>query len=151
MEKNERMKKIAQLLAECDDAELDQLSVVLATTKENQQTVEDAVNHLLLTIGVPDALKGHRCLRKAIVMAVEDEFLCDKITTRLYPVVAKACGTTASRTERAIRHAIEVAWDRCELEILNRYFGNTISPNKGRPTNGEFIARMANIIRAQCR
>lgn len=149
MENNARMKAIAQLLAECNDEELDKLSAILTPADRIQKTVGEAVDQLLLELGVPDALKGYRCLQNAIAMTVEDPSLVDGITSRLYPEVAKVCDTSGSKVERAIRHAIEAGWDRCDLDTIMHYFGNTISPNKGKPTNGEFVARAANIIRKQ--
>jgi two-component system response regulator (stage 0 sporulation protein A) len=109
--------------------------------------VETRVRNALLNMGVPDSLLGHSYLVTAITMAVANADMINRITTKLYPAVAAAHLTTASRTERAIRHAIEVAWDRGDPEVLTSYFSYTVSPNKGKPTNGEFIARIANVVR----
>ena len=109
--------------------------------------VETKIRWILLEIGVPDALLGHSYLMSAIKLAVEDARACNAITKELYPRVAAMHLTSSSRVERAIRHAIEAAWDRCDLEVLARYFGNTIHAAKGKPTNGEFIARIANVVR----
>ena len=102
---------------------------------------------MLLDIGVPEHIKGHRYLVRAIRLAVQDPELVEAITKGLYPAVAQAFNATPSRVERAIRHAIEIALNRCDLDTLNRYFGNTMSPSKGKPTNGEFIARISNAVR----
>ena len=104
------------------------------------------VTQILHEIGVPAHIKGYQYLREAILMAVEDMSVIDGITKILYPAVAKRCNTTASRVERSIRHAIEVAWDRGDLETLQRYFGYTVSNLRGKPTNSEFIAMIADRI-----
>lgn len=105
------------------------------------------VDGILAEIGVPCHIKGHRYLISAIECAVQNPAVIDAITKELYPCIAKKHDTTPSRVERAIRHAIEVAWDRGDLDTLQRYFGNTISISKGKPTNSEFIARMSNLVR----
>lgn len=105
------------------------------------------IRRLLLEIGIPDHLLGHGRLVTAIALVVEKPDLLGAITCELYPEVGKIHNTTKHRVERAIRHAIEVAWDRGDLDVLMDLFGNTISRSKGKPTNSEFIARAANIIR----
>ena len=99
--------------------------------------------HLIHEIGVPAHIKGYQYLREAIILTVEDMDVINAITKVLYPQVAKTFQTTPSRVERAIRHAIEVAWDRGDLETLQRFFGYTVSNTKGKPTNSEFIAMIA--------
>ena len=94
-------------------------------------------------IGVPAHIKGYQYLREAIIIAVNDIEVINAVTKVLYPAVAKRFSTTPSRVERAIRHAIEVAWDRGDLETLQKYFGYTVSNAKGKPTNSEFIAMIA--------
>ena len=94
-------------------------------------------------IGVPAHIKGYQYLREAIMIAVDDMDVINAVTKVLYPEVAKRFNTTPSRVERAIRHAIEVAWDRGDLETLQKYFGYTVSNAKGKPTNSEFIAMIA--------
>ena len=94
-------------------------------------------------IGVPAHIKGYQYLREAIMIAVDDMDVINAVTKVLYPEVAKRFSTTPSRVERAIRHAIEVAWDRGDLETLQKYFGYTVSNAKGKPTNSEFIAMIA--------
>ena len=98
---------------------------------------------MLHEIGIPAHIKGYHYLRDAIMMAVEDMDVLNAITKILYPTVAKKYQTTSSRVERAIRHAIEVAWDRGDLETLQKFFGYTVSNTKGKPTNSEFIAMIA--------
>ena len=109
------------------------------------------VTEILHQIGVPAHIKGYYYLRSSIKMVVEDQSILSAITKRLYPDVAKENGTTASRVERAIRHAIEVAWDRGDLETLQKYFGYTVSNVKGKPTNSEFIAMIADRLQLQQR
>lgn len=104
------------------------------------------VTEILHQIGVPAHIKGYYYLRSSIKMVVEDQSILSAITKRLYPDVAKENGTTASRVERAIRHAIEVAWDRGNVEVLEQYFGYTINSSRGKPTNSEFIAMIADKI-----
>ncbi|MBR3997174.1 MAG: sporulation transcription factor Spo0A, partial [Clostridia bacterium] len=94
-------------------------------------------------------IKGYQYLRTAILMAVHDGDIINSVTKVLYPSVAKKYDTTTSRVERAIRHAIEVAWDRGDVETLNSYFGYTIQNSRGKPTNSEFIAMIADNLRLQ--
>lgn len=105
------------------------------------------VTEILHQIGVPAHIKGYHFLRDAILMNVEDPTLINAVTKRLYPAIAKKNDTTASRVERAIRHAIEVAWDRGDVDTLNSYFGYTIHNLRGKPTNSEFIAMIADKMR----
>ncbi len=112
---------------------------------------EYLVRELLLELGAPDHLVGHPYVVQAIVLVVQDRTYIDSITFGLYPQLAAMFDSTASRVERAIRHLIEVTWARGDWEVLNRYFGNTISAEKGKPTNGEFIARMANVVKQRLR
>ena len=107
------------------------------------QSLESVVTSIIHEIGVPAHIKGYQYLREAIIMTVEDMDVINAVTKVLYPEVSKKFGTTASRVERAIRHAIEVAWDRGDLETLQKYFGYTVSNAKGKPTNSEFIAMIA--------
>ena len=97
-------------------------------------------------IGVPAHIKGYQYLRKAIMLCVEDSEMMGSVTKILYPTVAKEFKTTSSRVERAIRHAIEVAWDRGDVDVLSSYFGYTIQSQRGKPTNSEFIAMIADKI-----
>ncbi len=114
-----------------------------------EKNVEEIIRRILLELGVPDHIKGQRYLVTALTIAVKDQTAVDSMTGYLYPTVAKQYDTTSTRVERAIRHAIEVAWDRGDLEVLEQYFGNSVSRHKGKSTNSEFIARIANVVRAQ--
>ena len=105
------------------------------------------ITDIIHQIGVPAHIKGYHYLREAIMMAVDDIDIMNSVTKCLYPSVAKKHGTTSSRVERAIRHAIEVAWDRGDVDVLNSYFGYTIHSGKGKPTNSEFIALIADKLR----
>ena len=109
--------------------------------------LETQVTKVIHQIGVPAHIKGYQYLRTAIMMTVNDNDIINSVTKILYPTVAKRYGTTSSRVERAIRHAIEVAWDRGDVDILNAYFGYTIQNNRGKPTNSEFIAMIADNLR----
>ena len=115
----------------------------------SRQSLETLVTAIIHEIGVPAHIKGYQYLREAILIAVEDMDVINAVTKVLYPEVAKRFGTTASRVERAIRHAIEVAWDRGDLETLQRYFGYTVNSAKGKPTNSEFIAMIADRLQQQ--
>ncbi len=101
------------------------------------------VTEILHQIGVPAHIKGYHYLRDSIIMAIENPEIINAVTKQLYPNVAKRYNTTSSRVERAIRHAIEVAWDRGDVDVLNSYFGYTIHNTRGKPTNSEFIAMIA--------
>ena len=117
--------------------------------RDRGQNLEAVVTSIIHEIGVPAHIKGYQYLREAILLAVADREVINAVTKVLYPEVAKRFGTTASRVERAIRHAIEVAWDRGDLETLQRFFGYTVSNTKGKPTNSEFIAMISDRIRLQ--
>ena len=145
---SELEKKVNALIALCtanDEVEkssiIDQLKGLASSAKKI------SVADVLLEIGVPDAISGHRYVKYAIELATANPEIVHFMTKGLYPEVAKRFGTTPSRAERAIRHAIESAWDRGDLDVLERYFGNTVSISKGKPTNSEFIARIANYLR----
>ena len=118
-------------------------------TPKAYQNLETLITSIIHEIGVPAHIKGYQYLREAILIAVDDMDVINAVTKVLYPEVAKRYGTTASRVERAIRHAIEVAWDRGDLETLQKYFGYTVSNAKGRPTNSEFIAMIADRLQLQ--
>ena len=109
--------------------------------------LEITVSEIMHQIGVPAHIKGYQYLRTAILLAIETPDLMSSVTKVLYPTVAKTYATTASRVERAIRHAIEVAWDRGDIDVLSSYFGYTIQNSRGKPTNSEFIAMIADKIR----
>ncbi len=112
-------------------------------------SLEIKVTEMLHQIGVPAHIKGYNYLRDSIMMSVANPDIINSVTKRLYPTVAQKYVTTSSRVERAIRHAIEVAWDRGDIDILNSYFGYTIHNDRGKPTNSEFIAMLADKLRLQ--
>lgn len=116
-----------------------------------EHDLEQDVTDMIHEIGVPAHIKGYQYLREAIMMAVEDIDMLNSITKVLYPTIAKKFQTTPSRVERAIRHAIEVAWSRGRMETLDALFGYTVNTGKGKPTNSEFIALIADRIRLQYR
>ena len=109
--------------------------------------IETQVTKIIHQIGVPAHIKGYQYLRTAILLTVRDNDIINSVTKVLYPSVAKKYQTTTSRVERAIRHAIEVAWDRGDVDTLNSYFGYTVQNNRGKPTNSEFIAMIADNLR----
>ena len=111
--------------------------------------IETQVTKIIHQIGVPAHIKGYQYLRAAILMTIKDSDAINSVTKVLYPSVAKKYQTTTSRVERAIRHAIEVAWDRGDVDTLNSYFGYTIQNSRGKPTNSEFIAMIADNLRLQ--
>lgn len=117
------------------------------TLKTNQNDLEVMITDIIHQIGVPAHIKGYQYLRDAITLAVNQPDIINAVTKRLYPTVAKNYETTSSRVERAIRHAIEVAWDRGDVDILNSYFGYTIHNSRGKPTNSEFIAMISDKLR----
>jgi len=119
------------------------------TYTPSQKDLEASVTRIIHEVGVPAHIKGYQYLRDAIIMAIKDMDIINSITKQLYPSVARNYNTTPSRVERAIRHAIEVAWDRGEVETLDKLFGYTIQTSKGKPTNSEFIAMIADKLRLQ--
>ncbi len=125
-------------------------SVISASTSEmtiTENNLESVITDIIHDIGVPAHIKGYSYLREAIGLCIKDDEFINSITKLLYPTVAKNFSTTSSRVERAIRHAIEVAWNRGREEILTDIFGYTIDTNKGKPTNGEFIAMISDSIK----
>ncbi len=122
---------------------------IVPLRRNDKSSIEAMVTGIIHEIGVPAHIKGYQYLREAIIIAVNDMDVINAITKVLYPQVAKTFGTTPSRVERAIRHAIEVAWDRGDLDTLQRFFGYTVSNTKGKPTNSEFIALIADKLQLQ--
>ena len=116
---------------------------------EAKDNIELKVTRILHQIGIPAHIKGYHYLRNSIVESVNNPEVIDCVTKSLYPMVAKRYKTTSSRVERAIRHAIEIAWDRGNFDVLNNYFGYTIHNLKGKPTNSEFIAMISDRLRLQ--
>ncbi len=123
-----------------------------APLKVERNTVSDSDLEIMITdiihqIGVPAHIKGYHYLRDAIILSIKNTEIINSVTKLLYPTVAKKYSTTSSRVERAIRHAIEVAWDRGDIDVLNSYFGYTIQNERGKPTNSEFIAMISDKLR----
>ena len=117
----------------------------------NEPELETMVTEIIHEIGVPAHIKGYQYLREAIILTIKNMDIINAVTKELYPAVANRFKTTPSRVERAIRHAIEVAWDRGDLETLQRFFGYTVSNIKGKPTNSEFIAMIADNLSLRLR
>ena len=118
---------------------------------EDDFDLEAQVTRIIHQVGIPAHIKGYQYLRSAIMMVVKDTRIIGEVTKTLYPSVAKEFSTTSSRVERAIRHAIEVAWDRGDVDMLSSLFGYTIQGGKGKPTNSEFIAMIADNLRLRMR
>ena len=121
------------------------VSYVISNKKllNEEKTMEMKVTELIHEVGVPAHIRGYQFVREAILLAIKSRDYIDSVTKVLYPSLAEAFNTTPSRVERAIRHAIEVAWNRGSVDVHNKVFGYTINSNKGKPTNAEFIAKIA--------
>ena len=132
---------------ETEDNNNSQQELIIPAKEEKIRDLEKDVTDMIHEIGVPAHIKGYQYLREAIMMSVEDSEMLGSVTKILYPTIAKKFQTTPSRVERAIRHAIEVAWSRGKMETLDALFGYTVSNGKGKPTNSEFIALIADRIR----
>ena len=115
--------------------------------RNQDMDLQVTVSEIMHQIGVPAHIKGYQYLREAIVLSINDREMMSSVTKVLYPTVAKMFSTTSSRVERAIRHAIEVAWDRGDVDVLSSYFGYTIQNTRGKPTNSEFIAMISDKLR----
>ena len=126
--------------------EAEELPTTPREIRAQSDDLEAAVTEVIHEIGVPAHIKGYQYLREAIILTINDMEIINAVTKVLYPAVAKKFGTTSSRVERAIRHAIEVAWDRGDLDTLQKFFGYTVSNIKGKPTNSEFIAMIADCL-----
>ena len=137
------------LVDRLEELSIDSARPILPRRPAPGQSIETLVTGIIHEIGVPAHIKGYQYLREAIIIAVNDMDVINAITKVLYPQVAKTFQTTPSRVERAIRHAIEVAWDRGDLDTLQRFFGYTVSNTKGKPTNSEFIALIADRLQLQ--
>lgn len=148
------MKRINQL-AGVEDKEENKMqyakAILAGKDSGDEKSLEIEITNIIHEIGVPAHIKGYHYLRDAIIMVVEDIELLGAVTKELYPAIAKANNTTPSRVERAIRHAIEVAWNRGKLETINALFGYTVQNDKGKPTNSEFIAIIADKLRIERR
>ncbi len=144
--------RICEIIREFAQAPKPGITAVPAPAKSARKEecdLETLVTEFIHELGVPAHIKGYQYIRSAIIMVVENMDLLNFITKQLYPEIAKAYNTTASRVERAIRHSIEVAWSRGKPETMNEIFGYTIHTGKGKPTNSEFIAMVADRIRLQ--
>lgn len=143
--------RIRQLKGTSDSYAARQESVPNAKPLYTQtfKNLESEVTNIMREIGVPAHIKGYQYLRDAIIMVVKNIDVINSITKQLYPLVAEMYSTTPSRVERAIRHAIEVAWGRGQIDTINSLFGYTINMSKGKPTNSEFIAMIADKLRLQ--
>lgn len=134
-------------------ANVDNKTQLISSNFENkaktEQDIETKVTSVIHELGVPAHIKGYQYIRTAILMVIENMDMLNYITKRLYPEIAKKYSTTSSRVERAIRHSIEVAWTRGRAETMNEIFGYTVHTGKGKPTNSEFIAMVADRIRLQ--
>ena len=120
-----------------------------ALPEKPEPDVEAQVTHLIHQVGIPAHIKGYQYLRTAILMTMRNTDIINSVTKELYPSIARQYHTTSSRVERAIRHAIEVAWDRGDYDVLSNLFGYTIQTSRGKPTNSEFIALIADNLRLQ--
>ena len=134
---------LSQVDSMCNDNSTVKKQKIVYTEQQQIAIITD----MLLQIGVPAHIRGYHYLREAIYLSVNDTTMMSSVTKQLYPSVAKIFKTTASRVERAVRHGIEVAWDRGDVDVLNSYFGYTIQNSRGKPTNSEFIAMISDKIR----
>ena len=128
-----------------------QRGVSVRSRQNKEVNLETKITSILHEIGVPAHIRGYHYMREAILMAVDNLDILNYITKELYPTIARKCNTTPSRVERAIRHAIEVAWNRGKVEVIDSLFGYTINNHKGKPTNSEFIALIADRLRLELR
>ncbi|MBP8639901.1 MAG: sporulation transcription factor Spo0A [Oscillospiraceae bacterium] len=138
-----RIRQVTSISRASNSVNSKQQGVDMHQRKDNLEAVVTEVIH---EIGVPAHIKGYQYLREAIILTINDMDIINSVTKVLYPTVAKKFSTTPSRVERAIRHAIEVAWDRGDIETLQKFFGYTVSNVKGKPTNSEFIAMIADCL-----
>lgn len=137
---------LAERILKMNNKEAD-LTVIHSFNNSKDSDLELMITEIIHQIGVPAHIKGYHYIREAITIAVNNADIINSVTKQLYPMVAKKYQTTSSRVERAIRHAIEVAWDRGDIDVLNSYFGYTIHNERGKPTNSEFIAMIADKLR----
>ena len=142
---------VADKESDCDQVRNEVRQMLALRKASHAYDPEYWIRELLLELGAPDHLSGHPYVVQAILLVIQDRTYINSITFALYPELATMFDTTSSRVERAIRHRIEVTWARGDFDVLNRYFGNTVSAEKGKPTNGEFIARIANIVKQKLR
>lgn len=151
-----KLEKTVEALRRCiPAAEFEKAMAEVEETEAKTVTpahdIEKLTQELLTELGTPGHIKGHRYMVTALRMIVDDPTVLDVVTSELYPGVAVVHNTTGPRVERAIRHAIEITWDRIDPDDMRRYFGNTVSPEKGKPTNSEFLSRVGNIVRQRAK
>ena len=144
-----RIKEVKQGMIETGKTNVRKLSIQNSFESVSEENLESSITEIIHEVGVPAHIKGYQYIREAIIMAVNNMEVINSVTKQLYPTLAKKFKTTPSRVERAIRHAIEVAWARGEVDVNNQMFGNTISATKGKPTNSEFIAMIADKLRLE--
>lgn len=144
-------KRIFQIsnLSSIKDSPKEELSVLDNQITDEENTIENDVTEIIREIGIPAHIKGYQYIREGIMMAIKDMNMLNFITKLLYPTIAKKYKTTSSSVERAIRHAIEVAWNRGKIDVIEEMFGYTVSAGKGKPTNSEFIALIADKLRIE--
>ena len=131
---------LKQILQRCDDVMNINTNLI---TKSKSRIVDEKISNIFITVGIPAHIKGYQFLREAIKMAIDTPDIINSITKKLYPAIAEKFDTSASKVERAIRHAIEVAWNRGKIENINSIFGLKVYTSNEKPTNGEFIALVA--------
>ena len=146
---NEMVLNRVRALKNCAEAGKQKANLIHCESRGELENLENDVTDMIHEVGVPAHIKGYQYLRDAIMMVIREPEMLNSITKILYPTIAKRNQTTPSRVERAIRHAIEVAWSRGNMDIINSLFSYTVSTGKGKPTNSEFIALIADKIRLQ--
>ena len=134
------IKRLTELLT---SSQMQSIQSVTATQRVFNRALEEKITNIFITVGIPAHIKGYQFLREAIKMAIDSPEIINSITKKLYPNIALRYDTTPSKVERAIRHAIEVAWNRGKIENINALFGVKVYANNEKPTNGEFIALVA--------
>ena len=141
------LNRIKHIQNEVQNLQKEKIKTIDYTGGMKEISLENRVTDMIHEIGIPAHIKGYHYLREAIILSVKNSEMINSVTKILYPAVAKKYATTSSRVERAIRHAIEVAWDRGDIDVLNSYFGYTIQNDRGKPTNSEFIAMISDKLR----
>ena len=139
--------RVYEAAGKCERADAIGMRIYSEVRNSMGDSLEEQIANLFLTVGIPAHIKGYQYLREAVKMVMENPERINRITKELYPGIAHRFGTTSSKVERAIRHAIEVAWSRGKIETIHTLFGYTVNGGKGKPTNSEFIALIADKIR----
>ena len=150
---NALMRYIVADSQEEKDSIVEEIKAMIEPIAKEKQTenIEDVISEIFFELGMPEHIMGHQYSVYAVKLVVENSDIINAVVRELYPAVAKKFNTTTSRVERAIRHSVEFTWDRSDIDVIEKYFGNTVSSAKGKPTNSEFIARIANIVRRRIR